>query len=354
MARQTNVEETVWGSEPVVREITDINSKEFRSILGWYNQFSEIENSKKWISVWMKKGYTHEQIANFNSNCKHIATSYAVIARLINRETKVPIELVNRLKSELEQYLVKEKTVSDRNTPNVQDRIQEKISDCIGDIESILDQFYINNYTYQKPNVYDILVTHNIKGSQSKSILEYYTDLLNEVTTNSSDEYYSRLTKKQIKNYIQFLTDICFDITKYSQNIIIKKSRKKNSKEKSAIQLTKKIKYRKTDTEYKLVSVDPINIIKAMVVIAFVPKYKKIIKYEAIDNTGLSIKGSTIQNFSIEESVAKVIRRPNDILNEFMSGAKSSLNKKMESIKSKSSIPSGRINGEVLILRCLK
>ena len=350
--RLSAIEKVVWGDEPKNIIITHINSPVLRSAMNWYNNIYDIDKGKLWISQWMQKNnYSARDIQLFNKNCKYISSSFASPCRMMNNGIDIPEELFNRLRVQLDVLIIPFKV----EPPAFKvDKQWEKTSNTICKIEEILDSFYNSNYQYTKPDVYGILLSDGTSPNQAKLILTYYNDILNHLKLHSNEEEFSRLKKKQVKNYTLFLEDICSDISKHTKNpSIVKKKKPRTLKAKSASTLVKNIKYKKSDDILKITSLDPVGIIKASSVLLFNTKYKRLSLLEASDFSGLSVKGTSIINFCEHTSISKTIRKPDLILHDLLKGTKSNLTKNIDSITSKSRVPTGRISVDVVILRII-
>jgi hypothetical protein len=355
-----NQAEVFYGEEPIFSiPITDPNDFRFASIFNWYNSNFDSSDGKKWVKTWMRKKYTSEEILKFEQ-CPDIKTPLhlCVYARLENRGMKLPDDCIKKLIKHIKDVTSKthtKPTIVSNKIIFVQDKIKEKISETIGDIENILDEFYNKEYIPFEPMVYDLLQKKEIKKPQGIKIYEYYHPLLLEITDVKfkETEGYEKLTKKQLTNYVLFVHKICSEISRYSQNVEkqqIRKPRKK--KEKSALQLIKRFKYKKEDSSLKIVSIDPTNIVGASMLWYYNTKYKKLT--QLISEKGLSIKGTTIINFDKDTSKVKTLRKPEDTIKKVLDGGKVILRNLMENLTTKEGIVNGRINNETILLRVIK
>ena len=130
-------------------------------------------------------------------------------------------------------------------------------------------------------------------------------------------------------------------------------------KPKSAEKLVTKIKYKQSDEKLALVSINPIDIIKANELWVYNTKTRKIGRYitssidplkQKRDGTGLEVKGTTIVRYSEEESVCKTLRKPEDQLAEFKKCGKIQRKKFFESLNVTETKLNGRINAETILL----
>ena len=112
-----------------------------------------------------------------------------------------------------------------------------------------------------------------------------------------------------------------------------------------------KIKYCKEDKPLKLVSINPADIVGAGELWIYNKKTRKLGKFVADDYSTLSIKGTTVVNFSESKSVSKTLRKPEEKLKEFMKAGKVQMRKFLEDVRSVETRLKGRINEDVLLLR---
>jgi hypothetical protein len=177
MKRLKNAEDKVLGEEPIFTEpITDPNDIRFADIYNWYNYHYKIADGKEWIKTYMTGKYTPEETEAFYKSPDHLTPFYVCVhARLYNRGMAIPRDKLDR---HILKILDQDKLIApeqDVVEPNVQSYIKEKIGETIGIIENIIDDFYSKNYKFYEPNVYLLLQLRDIKSSQSKTILDFYT-----------------------------------------------------------------------------------------------------------------------------------------------------------------------------------
>ncbi len=253
-----------------------------------------------------------------------------------------------------------EETPTETKKPvvSIQERVREKISEYIAEIEEQVDLFSENNYKSEF-DMYKWLMSNNVKAQPANAIADYYVpwcDELKETITKKDEqlvEGYSHMKPAQIKRFVEFLDNIIKDATTWGANQ--KTVRKTRTKKAPSIEKQiAKIKYSKENKELKLVSINPALIIGCNQLWVFNTKYRKLMRYDASGPTGLSIKGTTLQGYDVETSMSKTVRKPNDVLPRVLNGGKIVIRKLMDELNSKSSVPNGRINGDTVLLRVVK
>ena len=253
-----------------------------------------------------------------------------------------------------------EETPTETKKPvvSIQERVREKISEYIAEIEEQVDLFSESGYKSEF-DMYKWLMNNNVKAQPANAIADYYVpwcDELKETITKKDEqlvEGYSHMKPAQIKKFVEFLDNIIKDATTWGANQ--KTVRKTRTKKAPSIEKQiAKIQYSKENKELKLVSINPALIIGCNQLWVFNTKYRKLMRYDASGPTGLSIKGTTLQGYDVETSMSKTVRKPNDVLPRVLNGGKIVIRKLMDELNSKSSVPNGRINGDTVLLRVVK
>jgi len=350
------------GPEPDPKSI--ITDLDLGKAYNWYNYSCTTKQLHAWILEFMQNcgKYSPQQIAAFKTvPINRIVITAGSVSRMYNNGASLPDQTLVRTHLKIEHMLTfaqaKEETVIQKNPMSVANRVREHTSSIIGDMEEELDKFFTNDYSSDfKP--YDYMKKNDIKAVYASKIASFYEPLKNELqeALTGKDaqlkEGYSRLYKPQLRKYLEFVSTIISDAESIAQiNKTTRKTRK--PKEKSATQITSKMKYLKESIPYKIASIDPTKIIKAQTLIIFNTKYKKLGIYVAADSNGLSIKGTTIINYDTEKSISKTLRKPEDVLPSVLNNGKLAFNKTFNGIKTAPSALNGRITGDTILVRIL-
>ena len=296
------------------------------------------------------------------------------IAKCIKVGEKVLVE-------KKEEQEVEAKTVA---TPvlTIQDRIQMQAHAACEQVDLWLDQYVDNPETWKlegfdvkshfiknkvtqaharkikdiyKPELDEIVEWHNMPTpAQLKKIDEHTADMWAQLK-----EGYEHRNKKYMATWLKALEKIM-----QACDMIIESAkatrRPRKAKVYSAEKLVQKMKFKKQDDKYSLVSINPADIIYANELWVFNTKTRKIGKYVAKDldpqkmqrpGSGLQVKGTTIIGFHEEESIQKTLRKPDDQLKDFKNAGKVALRKFMDDIKTTDTKLNGRINAEIILLK---
>jgi hypothetical protein len=244
------------------------------------------------------------------------------------------------------------------NVVSIQDHIKRKAGECIGELEGQIDELITTKFS-ANVSPFAIMNTLEIKGAHTKFIIDYFKTRRAEydevLTTTDPDikEAYSNFTKVQLKKLVAYCDQVIVDGMRLAGDSV--KSRKpRKRKAKSPDQLVSKINYAKDFAELKLVSVDPKTIVGTNQLWVYNTKTRKLGCYNAEDAAGLSIKGSTLQNFSESKSIQKKLRKPEVTLPEIVKGGKVYLRNVLGDIRAVESALTGRINVDTILLRTIK
>ena len=134
--------------------------------------------------------------------------------------------------------------------------------------------------------------------------------------------------------------------TKASRNVKVKRPE-------SVDKQVAKVQYKKEDNDFKIVSINPIQIPTKTRLYAFNTKSKMIIEYITESPNGFEISGSTIKNFSKDLSRTICLRKPLDFLPIVLQKTPKQINDAWKTLKTKTKVPNGRINKDTILLRVL-
>jgi hypothetical protein len=165
-------------------------------------------------------------------------------------------------------------------------------------------------------------------------------------------EGYSHLKRSVLNQRIKICTAMLEDLerirsaTKASRNVKIKRP-------KSIDKQVAKVQYKKEDNDFKIVSINPIQIPTKTRLYTFNTKSKMIIEYVTESVNGFEISGSTIKNFSKGSSRTICLRKPLDFLPIVLQKTPKQIDDAWQTLKTKTKVPNGRINNDTILLRVL-
>jgi hypothetical protein len=251
-------------------------------------------------------------------------------------------------------------TVSVTNKPSVQDHLQHQLREYLGEIDEKIDQFLASKCK-KTFDVYDWLKTKNIKHTQANNIGKYFSDTvlpeLQEAISSECEqlkEGYSFLSKKQLKEYAQFVEQIVSDTARWcdvAKQISLNNRAPRAKKPKPAIKQVAKLNFLREHENLK--SIPPTQICGATQLWIYNTKYKTLGLYVCNNAHGFSVKGSTILNFDAADSIAKKLRKPEEIIPKVLEAGKVALRKILPGIRAKDKKLTGRINRDTILLKAL-
>jgi hypothetical protein len=233
--------------------------------------------------------------------------------------------------------------------PTIQDRLAEKTSELIGDLEGKYDD-------QESFKAYDWFTANNVVQSQLNKYVELYSRRKAELELAQSKkdeqvrEGYSHYKAADFKRRIAWIDQLLDAVEQYrTVKKAVKKARVKKAPSKEKV--VAKLKYAKENKELKIVSINPAEIIGAQELWVYNSKSRKLGKYVAAAYQTLNIKGTTITNFDSDKSVCKTLRKPEEQLKEFAKAGKVQLRKFLDEIRATETKMNGRVNAEVLLLK---
>lgn len=360
-------QEPVWDTERAKDMPFDQFDHFMRKSLNYYNYFYTQKDIKKYVVEWMKqvKDFTAEEIKQFE-RAGDRSVSMTTCGLIMAHRQGMPLQerhlefidadILNSIatKTDIEEVAETTPTIK-AHVPTIQDRLNEKTAETIGELEGHYDEFIKNPKYVFKP--YDYLVANNVPQSQlTKYELVYQTRfdelrLAFEKKDEQIQEAYSHYKTAEFKRIFAFIDQILNDIIQYRG---VKKATKKVRAPKSVSKekLVSKLKYAREDKVLRLVSVNPADIVGAQELWVYNVKTRKLGKYVADSLKGpLTVKGTGIVGYDEHRSVSKTLRKPEEKLKEFNQASKVQLRKFLEDIKATESKLNGRINAETVLLR---
>jgi len=363
-------EEPVWDTERASAMDDDTFDNHMRRSFFYYNYFYNQKDFKKHVIEWMKNPehrFTAEDVKTFSRSPDRAIEMTACSLVMAHRQgmpfrgrhveyIKESIaKAITSTVDEIEEVVVEEKPKA--YVPTIQDRLNEKTADTIGELEGHYDEF-IRDPKYQfKP--YDYLVANNVPQSQLTKYEAVYQSRFDELKTafekidEQLTEGYSHYKATDFKRMFAFIDQILNDIIQYRG---VKKLAKKIRAPKSVSKekVVAKLKYAKEDKVLRLVSIPATDIIGAQTLWCYDTKTRKLIVYHADSLTGpLNVKGTSIIGFDTAKSIAKTLRKPEDQLKEFAKASKVELRKFMDNVKTTEAKANGRINPNQILLKTI-
>ena len=347
MARLPKIDEPKF--DGVMTSINTVNA------LNWYHQNKDNKDAVKYILDYAKKNKIAGRV---NTSSSYLTLGW--LCRLSMNGNTISPSAEEFIKLQLKNVIEKEEVVVEKvvDTPTVtiQDRLREKIAEIAGELEGAIDDYIQSGFKDAKS---PMSVMHDkAKGMHANRLIEQFKkgrlefDDVLHTTDKELRDGYSNFTKHDLKKLVAYCDAIITDAGKISGDAKVNRKPRKR-KVKTPDQLVSKMNFCAKSDEYKLESIPAKQVIGAMQLWVFNVKTRKLGCYHAEDAGGLSVKGSSLVNYSEGKSVCKTLRKPGEHLTNVQKGGKVALRNLISNIGSKESSLSGRINSDTILLRVL-
>ena len=353
-------------------------AKGFDYVVRYFHENVDKKDISDLTRGFVKKNYSKADAKNilanpeysFNMFTHHGATVYW--SEIVKTDAKYDGEVFQQYLKGFKTYLskinldgakiVKEKEFEKKLKGNVvtlspMQRLQNKINNTImQDLLTLEDEWIDGQETTL--DLYNQFKSHGLSGSATipvRAVVEgWLLDYEDAYLKRCADavEGYSHLKKSELNRRVKACKDMLEDLDKIkSATKSLRKVRIK--KPQSAIKQVAKLKYQKEDTNFKLVSTNPLNVIGSARLYVFNTKYKRLAEYVTQDPKGFIISGSTIKNFDKEASRECTLRSSQlGFIQTVTSKTPNQVDKAWsETLKTKVTSPNGRINDNIILLR---
>lgn len=342
----------------------DVFDNRLRRSFYYYNYYYTQKSCKKYVLEWMNSTgkFTKQEAKIFNNATDKwlpmTVCSLVMAARAGMQYRPRHLEFMHKSVQEVIERAIENNEVDDEETntakayvPTIQDRMNERTSELIGELEG-----YYDDIDTESVKFYDWFTKNNVVQSQ----LARYEHIFGRRKTELEDardkkddqlvEGYKHYKAADFKKRINWLTDLLSAVEQYRG---VKKATKKARVKKapSKEKLVAKLKYAKTDATLKIVSINPADIVGASELWIYNTKTRKLGRYVAAAYQTLGIKGTTITGFDSDKSVCKTLRKPEEKLKEFAKAGKIQLRKFLDDIKATEAKMNGRISNDIVLLK---
>lgn len=356
------------GSEPTWQiQPTDSRISAMSHAFGWYSYFYGKKDAKEFVAIYLDSAGRAKDAKKIRALLdSQIRTTTGWLCRMAlmglqlteQEQVKLDSYLDEALsnKEEKVEAVAVEETV---NRPNIQDRLNEKLSECLGEVEGRFDDF-VSAQLKGEPKLIELFTQFNIQPAQLKTAQQLiekkiaeFTDIIDS-TDSQVIEAYKHLGKRQLNAIVKWWTQALADTNSYN---IVKKANRAPRKKKavSPEKVVSKLKFLKEFTELKLKSVDPTTILTATELWVYNTKTRKLGIYIVDQYAGaLSVKGTKITGFDAAASVQKTMRKPKEQLKEWAINGKPAAKKWFKGVRSTEIKLNGTINADMILLKVYK
>lgn len=351
LAKIERVEAWMKGKEPT---IDPTNYKlSLIKLFNYHNEFTDLKDVKKKALKYFKASdsiyssisqASDDEVRQIGILCEHYHNLTQVDQMRFSKMVDGICEKYNKpAKQEVAKVVAIKPTI-------------DKVSDESATIAEKIDEEIDNLFAMKSDGKFDpvvYLTNANLTSGVANRLSNYYVDTikeLHEVVSGKDEqlnEAYSHHPRPRVK---RILHSFLIPMQEYLDNLVrVKKAERKprTRKEKPASALVKAVQYQKEFKELNLKSIEPKQIIGASQVFLYNVKYKKLTHLVSTDAKGLTIKGTTIYGFNVDESMTKVVRKPDLVFAEIN---KRKLKFHMKQMKTTAQEANGRINSDTIIL----
>jgi hypothetical protein len=322
-------------SEPTINALN--YNASFAAALNFYNLDYSNKDKKRWFQEHFKRTLKFPISEIHEREFRSVGT----MCRILDNGNELSDEHMTFIKNEVERLRALSKKqpvavvedaeqVKQAKVVSIQERMDNKISDFMAEFNAMVDE------------------SKKIVPMVQRQINELEEALLGK--DKQLVEGYSNFKKADLKKLLELYTTLVAKMDQ-AKKVVVRAPRAK--KEKPASQIVARLNFCKENTELGLRSVTPTMIVGATEIWAFNAKTKKLQVYKAVNGMTLTVKGSSLLNFNVEDSVQKTVRDPKQVANLNEKG-KRAYSTFLKTIKTKEAPVNGRINAETLILAAFK
>lgn len=327
--------------------------------LNYYNANHDDKEKKKWFLKYMATQDKKSAVAMLKLDEFHFRYA-GILARLLDGgsvlEDKEYTFLQERIKVLKElaagpavEDKKKPKAVVATNVISIQDRIEETARKHAAEFDGAIDDFVLSKGKTEF-SAKNYLLANSVAGTIAKRIGEMFNGLsaeLHEALEGQDKqlvEGYSNFTKRELKKFAEFVDQIILDCQQQVQTAKVTRAPRR-TKPVNPVKLASKMKFMREFTELGLKSARPDSIVNSSEAWVYNTKTRRISVYRG----SLTIKGTSIVGFDLANSTQMTLRKPEEFFKGLSMG-KRALTNALKTIKTKPSVPNGRMNEDTIIL----
>ena len=356
------------GSEPTWKiQPTENRFSSLTRAFNWYGYFYGKKDAKEFVAMYLdmnERTKDAKKIRSIPDSQIRMTTGWLCRMSLMGLQLDEHEQIkLDNLIAELLAIKEEKVEVAAEETParpNIQDRLNEKMSECLGEMEGRFDEFVTAQQFKGEPKLIELFTQFNVQPAQLKTaqqLIEKKVAEFSEVADTKDSqvlEAYKHLGKRQLTAIVKWWQQALADVNSY--NIVKKASRAPRKKKAvSPEKVVSKLKFLKEFDELKLKSVEPTAILTASELWVYNTKTRKLGIYIVDQYAGaLSVKGTKIIGFDAAASVQKTLRKPKEQLKEWASNGKPAAKKWFKGVRSTEIKLNGTINADMILLKAYK
>lgn len=342
----------------------------------WYNRFYGKKDAKELLCQYLDHNSRTDEAKNLRKlHESEFLMTLCWLARMtlrgleLNEHEAMTLENeISRLTQALAKPEVKFSQISGEKKgdvevvrPNIQEIMREKAREAAGELEGMFDDFLEGG---AKPSTKFKPMDEVAKKNVLPAHISILTDVwkkklaefeeLQEGKDKDLNQAYAHYSRVQVKAIIKFIESVINDLTSY---ISVKKAAKAPRARKAipVEKIVSKLKYMKTfkdpASKLDLISIHPTKLHGASEAWVYDTAKRKLHHFIADEySKSFTVKGNTILGLDAVQSESKTLRKPTEQIKEIM-GSKPAARKYFKDIKAVASIPNGRFNENMVILK---
>lgn len=234
----------------------------------------------------------------------------------------------------------------------IQERIFNAAAEIGAEYDEQIDLFTTSGNFSTNFEAKKYLAEQGVSSTVAGRVAEFFVPVLEELSDAYAGkdeqlvEGYSHLRRSDLRRFRDFVQRLVEDTQQYAQS-----AKKPATRRKRAIipaKVVARVKCQRKDETLGLVSIAPVKMLDSTEIWIYNTKYKKIQCY--VSEAGvLGIKGTTIVGFDLKKSTSHTLRKPEQFFKGLSIG-KRALSNQLKTIKTKPSVPNGRLNENCIIL----
>jgi hypothetical protein len=224
------------------------------------------------------------------------------------------------------------------------------------DIDFLEDEWIENKTT--KIDLYNKFQQHQLKGVAVQPVRDRLNRWLNEYEDayfkrcDQAVEGYSHMKRTELKRRIDATKVMLEDLSKVKAAASANRTPRVPKTRAADKQITR-LMYLKSSEEYKLKSLNPIQVPGSMRLYTFNEKTRTLSEYICDTTKGFDVKGTSLQNFNAETSRSVRLRKPDQFLAVILTKTFRQIDNEWKKLTTKSTVPTGRINKDTVLLRVM-
>lgn len=356
-------EEPLWRSQP-----TENRFSELTRAFNWYNYFYGKKEAKDFVAAYLE---THDRARDAKKIRSLSDSQIRLTPGWLCRMSLMGLQLGEHESIQLDNMIAEMLAIKDQpkaevveedpNAPaklTIQDRLREKVSECLGELDGLFDEFITSgaklNADYKPVSVMRSMniapqMISMIKDAWAKKLIEFETAV--EGKDPDLSKAYDYMTKTQLKNCVKFCELVLNDCGSYVQ---IKKVERKPRKVKAVPPEKKAAKFKicADFPELKLKSLPAAQLVDKSEAWLYDTKKRKLIHLVADEYAKVfTVKNNAVVGFSPVETQQKTLRKPAEQIKAITSVGKPAARKTFKDIKATETAWNGRGTENLVILR---